>query len=147
MIFRKSVNEDINKLVNFSKRAFDSDITVGGTEIGGPPDYDSVSWHRQMREEGHLYTLQQDNGEVVGGAVLFDNEDCLFVGRIFVNPDFFHQGYGIVLMDNIEKTFPNVKCIKLDTPVWNIRTNNFYKKCGYIETGRDEESVYYEKAM
>ena len=30
-------------------------------------------------------------------------------------------------------------------PIWNERTNRFYKKCGYTEIGRDDESVYYEK--
>ena len=29
------------------------------------------------------------------------------------------------------------KIIKLDTPIWNERTNRFYKKCGYTEIGRD----------
>ena len=35
----------------------------------------------------------------------------------------------------------------LYTLIWNERTNRFYKKCGYTEIGRDDESVYYEKQM
>ena len=49
-------------------------------------------------------------------------------------------------MEEIEKKFDAEK-IKLDTPVWNVRTNRFYQKCGYTETGRDDESVYYEKVI
>ena len=48
-------------------------------------------------------------------------------------------------MEEIEKTFSNIGLIKLDTPVWNTRTNQFYKKCGYTEVAKDSEDVHYEK--
>ena len=48
------------------------------------------------------------------------------------------------LINAIERMFGS-KTIKLDTPVWNKRTNQFYKKCGFIEIGRDSENVYFEK--
>ena len=31
------------------------------------------------------------------------------------------------------------------TPIWNVRTNRFHRKCGYKQTGKDIESAYYEK--
>ena len=46
---------------------------------------------------------------------------------------------------HIECCFPDVYVIQLDTPIWNVRTNRFYRKCGYRQTGKDIESVYYEK--
>ncbi len=75
-------------------------------------------WHRKMMEQNHLYTFLNSDENIVGGAGLFGAEDL------------FHS-----------------KIIKLDTPIWNERTNRFYKKCGYTEIGRDGESVYYEKQM
>ena len=57
------------------------------------------------------------------------------------------MGLGIILMNKIEEYYKDVVKINLDTPVWNIRTNSFYKKCGYIETKKDEEMVYYEKSI
>ena len=68
----------------------------------------------------------------------------LYVGRIFIDPRYFRQGYGMKLMMEIDDLF-NSKTIKLDIPIWNERTKRFYKKCGYTEIGRDDESVYYEK--
>jgi hypothetical protein len=50
-------------------------------------------------------------------------------------------------MENIEKMFPNITTWHLETPVWNIRTNSFYKKLGYLEMYRDKESVYYQKEV
>ena len=55
-----------------------------------------------------------------------------------------YDKYGMKLMMEIEDLFHS-KIIKLDTPIWNEHTNRFYKKCGYTEIGRDDESVYYEK--
>ena len=42
MIVTKSVMEHISTLVKISKSAFESDIEVGASSIGGPPEYDSV---------------------------------------------------------------------------------------------------------
>lgn len=145
MILRKSKKDEIDKLVGISKAAFSTDAAVGGKENDGPPGYDSIEWHKQMLMEGHLYTYLKEDGEIVGGAILFDGEDGLYIGRIFIHPRYFRCGYGMKLMENIENAFRNSKVVKLDTPVWNVRTYNFYRKCGYIETSRDEGSVYFEK--
>ena len=67
------------------------------------------------------------------------------VGRIFVAPDHFCKGYGIIMMQEVENMFPEVNEITLDTPVWNIRTNFFYSKLGYKEVKRDKEFVFYSK--
>lgn len=67
------------------------------------------------------------------------------VGRIFIDPKHFKEGYGIELMRCIEEMNPLITKFYLDTPIWNGRTNNFYKKIGYIETKRDDKFVYYQK--
>ena len=143
MILKKSNAGDVGELTRISTEAFDTDVLVGGPGPGGPPGYDSEEWHMEMIEGNHLYTYFNDENTIVGGAVLFGKEK-LFVGRIFIDPKFFRLGYGMALMEDIEKAFDPLT-IKLDTPLWNVRTNRFYQKCGYIETGRDSESVYYEK--
>ncbi len=48
-------------------------------------------------------------------------------------------------MREIECYFPNAYVIHFDTPVWNVRTNRFYRKCGYKQIGKDIELVCYEK--
>ena len=52
MIFRLAREDEVQILTDISKRSFDTDITVGGTEPGGPPEYDSYEWHMQMLREG-----------------------------------------------------------------------------------------------
>ncbi len=140
----KAGTSDALTLSGISKRAFDSDILVGAASPGGPPGYMSVSFHTKMARQGHLYKLT-DDGLIVGGAILFQKNDVLNIGRIFVAPEHFRKGYGIYIMREVENIFPEVKEFTLDTPVWNMRTNAFYSKLGYKETGRDKEFVFYSK--
>ena len=71
----------IDKIVAISKAAFDSDINVGASDSDRPPDYDSIPWHVQMQNEGHLFQAVIDE-EIVGGAILFLNKDgeTLYIG-------------------------------------------------------------------
>ena len=142
--FEPAGTADALTLTGISKRSFDSDTEVGAPSKEGPPGYMSVPFHTKMARQGHLYKLT-DNGLIVGGALLFPQDDVLNVGRIFVAPEHFRKGYGIFIMQESEKMFPEVKEFTLDTPVWNVRTNSFYTKLGYKEVKRDKEFVYYSK--
>ena len=62
-----------------------------------------------------------------------------------MSSEHFRKGYGIFMMQQIETMFPDVQIYTLDTPVWNVRTNAFYQKLGYVEVRRDSDFVYYEK--
>ena len=138
----------IERIVATSKAAFDSDRNVGASEPDAPADYDSVPWHIQMKNEGHLLQAVIA-GEIVGGAILFMDKDSetLYVGRIFIDPVLQRKGHGLSLMKMVETYYPGIKKIKLDTPLWNVRTNAFYTKLGYCEVKRDGEFVYYQKEL
>lgn len=144
MELTKAGTSDALVLNGISKRAFDSDVAVGASSKAGPPGYQSVNFHIKMAKGKHLYKLSADD-LIVGGAILFLKGDRLDIGRIFVDPEHFRKGYGIFMMQEIEKMFPDAKELFLDTPVWNIRTNAFYQKLGYIEYRRNDEFVYYMK--
>ena len=144
MELTKAGTSDVLVINSISKRAFDSDIAVGASSKTGPPGYMSVNFHIKMARANHLYKLSVD-GLIVGGAILFADGLQLNIGRIFVEPEYFRRGYGIFIMQEIERIFPDAKEIFLDTPVWNIRTNAFYQKLGYTEYKKDDEFVYYVK--
>ena len=149
VIFMKIENAElkhIERIVAISKAAFDSDIHVGASQPDAPPDYDSIPWHIQMLNEGHLFQAVVDE-EIIGGAILFLDKDCetLYIGRIFIDPVHHRKGYGLSLMKMVETYYSGIKKIKLDTPLWNVRTNAFYTKLGYCEVKRDEEFAYYQK--
>jgi len=149
MKIKLATSEEIKTLTDISKRAFDTDIGVGGKEIGGPPDYDSDNWHIKMMQNNNLYSIIEDS-IIIGGMLLFrdcKNKDILYVGRIFIAPNVHKKGYGLEAMKLVEDMFPVVTTFKLDTPIWNKRTNCFYKKAGYIKMDEDEESIYFQKIV
>ena len=142
--FLKASTSDALVLNAISRLAFDSDVEVGAPSAGGPPGYMSLKYHMKMARSGHLFKLTE-NGLIIGGAVLFRNGDTLNIGRIFIDPQHFRKGYGILMMQEIEALFPDVKVFVLDTPVWNTRTNAFYTRLGYSEVKRDGDFVYYSR--
>ena len=142
--FLKAGTADAVSLVSISKHAFDSDVEVGASRAGGPPGYNSLSYHTKMARMGCLYKLMEDY-KTVGGAILFTKDDGMNIGRIFVEPEYFRKGYGIFMMQQIEEQFAEIKIFTLDTPIWNVRTNAFYQKLGYKEVRREGDFVYYEK--
>ena len=141
--FRVSTADAVS-LMCISKKAFDSDVEVGASSVGGPPGYATLSFHTKMARMNCLYKLVDDY-KIVGGALLFLKDDVLDIGRIFINPEHFRKGYGIFMMQQIEESFSEAKVFTLDTPIWNVRTNAFYQKLGYVEVRRDGDFVYYEK--
>lgn len=143
-LLRLSTYPEIPFLVDISIRSFNSDIEVGAKEKSGPPDYDSYEFHKQMYDESRLYSFYIED-DLIGGALLWANKEEIYIGRIFIDPIYFKKGYGIKLMKEIERLYPKATC-KLDTPIWNIRTNSFYKKLGYIEVSRNNFDVSYIKS-
>lgn len=142
----KASTSDALVINSISKRSFESDVTVGSPSVGGPPGYMSVPFHTKMARTNHLYKLTED-GLIVGGAIIFPEGEKLNIGRIFVSPEYHRKGYGLFMMQKIEAMYPEVKEFYLDTPIWNIRTNQFYKKLGYSEYKRDDEFIYYVKGI
>ena len=141
----KAGTSDALVLNIISRQAFDSDVEVGAASFCGPPGYQSVSFHVRMARLNHLFKLVDENGVILGGAMLFRQGDTLNIGRIFIDPQHFRKGYGIFMMREIEALFPDVKVFTLDTPVWNTRTNAFYIRLGFSEVKRDNDLVYYSK--
>lgn len=145
MFLRLTAEEEIEMITKISIDAFHSDYLIGLEPNDGPPGYDSVKWHKEMQKEKHLFSYFNDGGIVVGGAILFVSYDEIYIGRIFISPKYHRKGYGISLMNDVERMFSSVKRFKLDTPTKNIRTNSFYKKLGYIQTNVDGDFAIYEK--
>lgn len=146
MYIVKAEANHIEEITAMSIRAFETDINVGGAKGDYPPEFDSVEWHKQMAREGHLY--QAMIGEkLVGAAVVFPDEtkNSVYIGRIFIDSVYHRKGYGIRLMECIEKSYPLAAEFDLDTPSWNERTNAFYQKLGYHIVKAEDGFVFYRK--
>lgn len=148
MYIVKAKEDQVERIVEMSVRAFETDVNVGGAKGDCPPGFDSVEWHKQMAREGHLYLAVIDN-DPVGAALVFpdENNNSVYIGRIFIDSVYHRRGYGISLMECIEKYFPEASEFNLDTPSWNERTNAFYKRLGYRIIKEEDGFVFYRKSI
>ena len=86
---------------------------------------------------------------LVGAAIVFPDEakNSVYIGRIFIDSVYHRKGYGIRLMECIEKEFPFAAEFNLDTPSRNERTNAFYKKSGYRVIKVENGFTFYRKKI
>lgn len=134
-------------LTRISTDAFHADHLLDGAPEEGPSGYDSITWHKTMQKEGRLYAYQHENGAIIGGAVLLPDAERVMISRVFIDPAYHRQGYGYQLMLAIEKAFPQAVSYRLDTPLANVRTNALYRKLGYREIARKDDTITYEKRI
>lgn len=146
MYIVKAEENQVKTIVDISVRAFETDVNVGGAKGDCPPEYDSVEWHKQMAREGHLYQAMIGN-DIVGAAIIFPDEtkNSVYIGRIFIDSVYHRKGYGIRLMECIEKNYPFGTEFNLDTPSWNVRTNAFYEKLRYQIIKEEDGFVFFRK--
>ena len=91
--FMKAGTADALVLNSISRQAFNSDTEAGAASPGGPPGYQSVSFHVKMARMNHLFKLVDETGVILGGAILFRQGDTLNIGRIFIDPQHFRKTY------------------------------------------------------
>ena len=68
MYIVKADENQVEKIVDMSIRAFETDVNVGGAKGDCPLGFDSVEWHEQIAREGHLYQAMIGN-HLVGAAI------------------------------------------------------------------------------
>jgi ribosomal protein S18 acetylase RimI-like enzyme len=143
---------DAETLAAISRRAFEHDVHYGAPRSGGPPGYDSPEWQLEAMRSGRLFRVVAAD-RVIGGFVLFRLEDgSVELGRAFIEPERQNRGIGSELLRYAEGVFPETVRIVLDTPDWNLRTQHFYEKAGYvrigeIDTGEGFPLFQYEKRL
>jgi len=139
--FQKATDKDAEVLARISKRAFHSDVEIGGPEADGPPGYDSARWQSRMMGLADYYKILL-NGHIVGGLILSRMRPQEYeLRRVFIDPEVQRQGIGTQACEFLWKTYPLAKRWKLDTPAWNVRTRRFYAKMGFVEIGENEHGL------
>ena len=151
MQFRKAKRSDLIKI-----EAIIPHIVKNGEGKGlnWTSTYPTISHFEKDFEKGELYVMvskQEGNEEVVYGAVVLNNDEdinykkatwsnsqkALVPHRIMVNPEFQRVGNGKRLMTFIEEEGKkrDLKSIRLDTNITNVRAQGLYIKSGFKKVG------------
>ncbi len=145
--------EDAETLTDTCKRSFDSDSEVGAPRLGGPPGVDSIEWNVDRIKNRYLNYFKILNGnDIVGGFIVGDRGPGYQIcERIWIDPNYMRGGIGTKTFDLIWEKYPSAELWALGTPDWNLRTNPFYQKIGFVKIGTTHEyswtGNYYEKRI
>lgn len=139
---------DAAALADISRRAFESDVTVGLPEPGGPPGYDSAAWQKEQMGRSSAYWKILLDGQLIGGAIVFAcPRGRYYLARIFLDPDLHRQGLGTKAMNGLLALYPEARVWRLETPPWNRRTRAFYEKLGFQVVRETQDDVFYQKII
>ena len=150
----RAKREDAKQLAAISKRAFDSDSEVGAPGPGGPPGYNSLSSQLRFMKFLDYYKILLDETIVGGIFVSSKRQQHRILERIFVDPPYHNQGIGSQAMTFLWNLYPDVQLWTLGTPEWNMRTQRFYEKLGFIQVGWENvqavsqwRGIWYQKEI
>jgi diamine N-acetyltransferase len=109
-------------------------------------------WHAPERlqkqiENPDVYFAGAMEDNKLVGIITAEKEDdqVLFITRLYVHPNHQRKGIGSKLYKAAVEHFIGIKRVKLDVDDVNHRALEFYKKLGFTEIERKEEELAGEK--
>lgn len=86
--------------------------------------------------ERQLFFVANDRSEVVGVCRIIKTEIHNELQAIYVLPKYQRKGIGMMLWKESKKLLGDTNCTVVNVATYNTQVTNFYKKLGFIETGR-----------
>ena len=83
-----------------------------------------------------LFLIAKDENDIVGVCLLRKEESYDELGAIYVLPDCQRKGIGKMFWKRAAEFFGGEKDIIVHVAVYNEKAINFYKKIGFVETGK-----------
>ena len=97
---------------------------------------------------GLVIKLSIDN-KIIGSIRAKEKNNTVFIGKLMVHPDYRRNGFGSLLLTELEKMYPN-KRYELFTGVRSLDNVRLYERLGYKPFKMDDgkkaiQFVYFEK--
>jgi N-acetylglutamate synthase-like GNAT family acetyltransferase len=107
------------------------------------PDLNDI--HSTYVQAGHSFFVAEIGGQIVGTAALVNESPQVGrIVRVTVSPAQRRAGIGRLLVEYLVKTAVEQEITKLlvETNLDWYDAIRLYQRCGFVEYGRDEESVH-----
>lgn len=87
-------------------------------------------------EQNEKYIVAKDGDKVVGMCYAVIHEDKNQLQAIYLLPEYQGKGIGTMLWNAILPFFDKAKDIYVEVADYNEKAINFYKKLGFVDTGK-----------
>jgi len=106
-------------------------------------DDDMLEGKRKIEESKKRYGdkskqswVAEEDGKIIGFCIAGNEKGKNRILAIYVLPKYQGRGIGSELITRAFKWLGNRKAIYINVVEYNLNAISFYKKCGFIETGR-----------
>lgn len=147
MTILKAVQDDLQEVLALQYLAYQSEAALfGNKDI--PPLKETIEELTEEFNKGTILKLVED-GKIIGSVRAYAKNGTAYIGKLMVHPDHRCKGYGTLLLNEIEKCFPDCR-FELFTSTRSEDNIRLYQKLGYIIFDRKEITdelvfVYLEK--
>lgn len=138
----KAEKEDLKEILNLQYLAYQSEAALFGTK-DIPPLKETLEEVIEEYDNGTILKMV-DNYKIIGSVRAHKDGETACVGKLMVHPDYRCHGYGSMLLNEIEKYFPDCR-YELFTSTRSVDNIRLYKKMGYVifdERPVDDELVF-----
>ncbi len=144
----KAQKEDLKEILDLQYLAYQSEAALFGTN-DIPPLKQTLDEVVDEYNSGVVLKMIDDSNRIIGSVRAKESNGTVFIGKLMVHPDFRGNGYGKMLLKEIEGYFPQ-KRYELFTSTRSVSNIRLYEKLGYkifTEKSVDDELtfVYMEK--
>ena len=147
MTILKAVQDDLQEILDLQYLAYQSEAALfGNKDI--PPLKETIEELTEEFIKGVILKLVEDD-KIIGSVRAYAKNGTAYIGKLMVHPDHRCKGYGTMLINEIEKCFPDCR-FELFTSTRSEDNIRLYQKLGYMIFDRKEISdelvfVYLEK--
>ena len=147
MTVLKAVQDDLQEILELQYLAYQSEAALfGNKDI--PPLKETIGELTEEFNKGVILKLVEDD-KIIGSVRAYAKNGTAYIGKLMVHPDHRCKGYGTMLLNEIEKYFPDCR-YELFTSTRSEDNIRLYQKLGYMIFDRKEISdelvfVYLEK--
>lgn len=147
MTVLKAEQKDLQEILELQYLAYQSEAALfGNKDI--PPLKETIEELTEEFNKGTILKLVED-GKIIGSVRAYAKNGTAYIGKLMVHPDHRCKGYGTLLLNEIEKCFPDCR-FELFTSTRSEDNIRLYQKLGYIIFDRKEITdelvfVYLEK--
>jgi tRNA (guanine37-N1)-methyltransferase len=132
---------DAGELLTLQRAAFVAEARLNGT-LELPPLTETLAELASAIESETVLVARLRGRLVAAVRGAPESRQRWYIGRLAVAPDLAGQGIGSLMMDWIEDLAPpETTAFRLITGVGSTITQGFYRRRGYVETGRSEDSA------